>query len=161
MDFETLQAIRTIAFAAALKPDYAFLYNRMCRWYSREFSTSLTEVEKLSEEKILQTWFEDQYDKMANSTDPEDKKRVEETISDFLKSMKDESGLTLEEQMATEDDAWEREMLEEVQRSEAEAAKKRSEKTTKKKKIPENKNLPEPNLLNEELHVSRKGESET
>jgi len=160
MDNETFKAIRVIAFADALSPDYAFLYRRICRWYSREFSTSLATVKKLPDETVLQEWFEDQYDHMVTSPEASDRNLINETRVELLKTIKLDDGSTLEDKIEAEDDLWHKQMLEEIKRDEELAAKRRVARKNKKGKkgSPSPSLKIDPNLIKEEIHVSSRGE---
>lgn len=56
-----LDGIRIRALAGVMDPDEEYTLRDIFRWYSREFSTPLHEVEGLPLESILINWFEVQY----------------------------------------------------------------------------------------------------
>lgn len=56
-----LDGIRIRALAGVMDPDEDYTLRDIFRWYSREFSTPLHEVEGLPLENVLLNWFEVQY----------------------------------------------------------------------------------------------------
>jgi hypothetical protein len=63
-DFNIFRAHQVLAMRAVLKPDGDFLIRRMFRWYSKNFSTPLHEVESLPLADVLTAYYEDTYDAM-------------------------------------------------------------------------------------------------
>jgi len=117
---EILKAIRAIALAKAQSPDYEFSYRKICRWYSREFSTPLSTVLEMSEEDVLQTYFEDTYERtVSEATDEEGVARLDKLKNDLLGKLEEDEAKA---EMA--DAVWEQEMIEEIKRSEEETNKK-------------------------------------
>jgi len=117
---EILKALRAIALAKAQKPDYEYSYRKICRWYSREFSTPLQAVYEMSEETVLMTYFEDVYERIVSDTDTDEGvQRYEKLKDDILGKSEEEDA-----QHEAEDAKWEQEMIEEIRRSEEEAKKK-------------------------------------
>jgi hypothetical protein len=110
MDNETLNSIRLIALNEANDKTYNAWYRSVCRWYSREFHTPLTQVEFLSEEEVFKTWYEDLFWKMKNGT-PEN----QEAFSKFIETTLHENDPEIEDLEAKaeeEDEDWYKEELE-------------------------------------------------
>jgi hypothetical protein len=59
-----IDATKTKALKAIVKPDMAASLRRIFRWYSKTFSTPLHIVDDLPLEDILQAYFEDMYENM-------------------------------------------------------------------------------------------------
>lgn len=173
MDNDTFRAIRILAFTTALQPDYDFLVRRTQRWYSTTFSTSLVEVEKISDEKLFQVWFENQYDDMVRSEETAAQNQIEEVKQELIRSMDIGGGKTVEDIAREEDDIWEQQMLKEIAEEEVKRAanqKKKAAVKIKKASVPPPKQelkpkkvkpLPEPNLIDKEVHASGEGETGT
>jgi hypothetical protein len=109
VDGQTFRALQILALEAVLSEEYEALYRRICRWYSREFSTPLVEVEKMLEETVLRTYFEDVYSTLKESGDKGEEK-LDEIVQDFLSSQ-DKSA-----DAQAEDDEWAKQMNEEAAR---------------------------------------------
>lgn len=65
-DLDHLKAIRLLAFRAVEKPDHEYILRNICRWYSREFYTPLSEVEAIPLETLLTHYFEVRYEQMTD-----------------------------------------------------------------------------------------------
>lgn len=63
-DYGFLDGIRIRALAGVMDPDEEYTLRDIFRWYSREFSTKLHEVEGLPLEYVLLNWFEVQYQEL-------------------------------------------------------------------------------------------------
>jgi hypothetical protein len=63
-DYGFLDGIRIRALAGVMDPDEEYALRDIFRWYSREFSTKLHEVEGLPLEFILLNWFEVQFQEL-------------------------------------------------------------------------------------------------
>jgi hypothetical protein len=84
-----LDGIRIRALAGVMDPDEEYTLRDIYRWYSREFSTKLHEVEGLPLEYVLLNWFEVQYQELDEDEQlalarelvetPEERKAREET----------------------------------------------------------------------------------
>lgn len=61
-----IDAIRLKAMRAALDPDAAAWFRSVMRWYSKEFSTPLHQVEDLNVEDILVAYFEEHYSQLKD-----------------------------------------------------------------------------------------------
>lgn len=144
MDDTTLRSIRILALNSVENPDWESSYRRICRWYSKEFSTPLKQVEDMSEFHVLLTYFEDKYQEMANSSS-EDAKKNYDSIKEAL-LMKEEAVDRAEQQKEMEDEIWAAELAEEI--------KKEQEKDKQKQSDTAN----EPNLLDLEDRFELKGE---
>ena len=129
MDPAILKAIQILALYEAEQESYNAFYDRICRWYSREFSTPLSDVEAMSEEKVLKVYYQDIVAKLSEDTSEEGKQHYEE----FRKRVVNPDVVKKE---TDEDDAWEEEMNKKIEQEQA--AK------------PEEKSVPEPNLVAED-----------
>ncbi len=58
------ESVQLLALASIKKPDGNYFIRRICRWYSREFSTPLHEVEALPLDYVLQNYFESIYEEL-------------------------------------------------------------------------------------------------
>jgi hypothetical protein len=56
-----IDAIKTKALLAVIKPDMAASMRRIFRWYSKSFATPLHLIESLPLEDVLQAYFEDHF----------------------------------------------------------------------------------------------------
>ena len=67
-------AIRRVALAEVVGDGYtlAYFYRKICRWYSREFSTPLHEVEKLPITDVLTHYYESHYEDLMGADRLED-----------------------------------------------------------------------------------------
>jgi hypothetical protein len=110
VDAETFKSIQILALKAVEMPDYEAFYRRVSRWYSNKFNTSLHIVETLSENHVLQAYFEDQYGELYNSKDDNSQNIYQEIRQELLTN-----GQQLEND-AKKDDEWEREMLAAIQK---------------------------------------------
>lgn len=63
MDF--VEATRNQALLDVMEDGFLYNYRRICRWYSQRFNTPLYIVEGLPDEKVLQTFFECQFEDMS------------------------------------------------------------------------------------------------
>jgi hypothetical protein len=130
IDETTLRSIRILALNSVENPGWEDFYRKICRWYSREFSTPLKEVEKMSEFDVLLTYFEDKYEEMATSPVEEVKKNLE-----YIKEVLIFGEKILEEK-ESEDDKWAAEMAEQLKHEQQKDKQKQSDIQN------------EPNLLN-------------
>lgn len=64
MKFNLYDYIKIQAFESYLNEDDQYFYRKVCRWYSTEFHTPLTEVEKLPWDYILLHYYESSLEKM-------------------------------------------------------------------------------------------------
>lgn len=69
IDGELLRAIQILAIRSVEEPVDEDVYEKICRWFSREFSTPLMEVENLDPIYVLTHFFKDYYQKMGASQD--------------------------------------------------------------------------------------------
>lgn len=67
IELEILQAIQIVTITEIEKEATEQWYQHICRWYSREFSTPLNEVEDMAEEKVLTIYFQDNFYKLFHS----------------------------------------------------------------------------------------------
>jgi hypothetical protein len=61
-----VESIEKIAIQAVTNPDYAFFVRQVCRWFSKQFSTPLNEVENYDLAYVLQHYFEEKYEALQN-----------------------------------------------------------------------------------------------
>lgn len=76
---ELYHALQLSAMAAALKPDREAWFRGICRWYSKEFSTSLLDVYDLPTEHVLQEYYESRFEEMEDEEREEHIARLLET----------------------------------------------------------------------------------
>lgn len=93
------------AVKAILEESDEFFYRKICRWYSKEFNTELTEVYKLPFPFLLQHYYEDRLDEMdynelydfaCAELLPEFMKQREDEDQAFADSLIEEQKRTLE-----------------------------------------------------------------
>jgi hypothetical protein len=110
-----LKDYQILALHATEKPDYGAFYRRVCRWYSKNFSTPLeTVLNDLPEHDVLRHYFEDHYyelEQRAQSND-EAKKAYEELKNRILVDEKEI------EEIEVEDEEWEKEELSKIKQEE-------------------------------------------
>ena len=91
--------------SVSTEKDAAYTYRKICRWFSREFSTSLPVVIKLPVEFILQHYYEDRFESlseeeltnmMRHHADPDFVQETEQSDDDFLKQIEKEARKALE-----------------------------------------------------------------
>lgn len=112
MDEQELRSIQVLALRAVEEPSYEDIYERICRWYSRSFSTPLAEVREMAEADVLRVYFEEQYLEAYTSTDEKDAKRYDDIRDRLLADPDDVAASEMD------DEAWVRQMAEEVKKSE-------------------------------------------
>ena len=96
------------------QPDYASFLRKCNRWYSEKFSTSLPDVEKLSEIDILRTWFEVKYEELAYSSDAAEREEYARIKEELIVGEKVLEQRT--QQAQDSDDAWAQELIEGVKK---------------------------------------------
>lgn len=99
-NYNDFRRIAIRAFLDARNCTFEAFYKSVCRWYSREFHTPLSEVLGYSEEFVLRTHLEDSYWKMFRSDDEKVQQEIENVRQKLLKS---EEELQKE---VDEDEAW-------------------------------------------------------
>lgn len=99
-----LKEIKEIALANVANPTVEYYYRYVCRWFSKNFSTPLFDVYSLPPYDVYLAYFEENYEKLAQSEDweeqfltealraidPEFDEKEEESIQDFIKMLEDE-----------------------------------------------------------------------
>lgn len=78
-DADLNEAVRVNAMAAARVPDWEASYRFVCRWYSKNYATPLTEVLELPMPFVLQHFYEEYYRNM-------DANELREKIRDAIES---------------------------------------------------------------------------
>lgn len=131
MEYDLIRAIKILALKAVKVPDYDAAYRKICRWYSREFSTPLEAVYDIPEETVLREFFEDYYESIYK-----DKERAPELDVIIQQLSKKEEEVDTE---AMEDEAWAQEMQREIDEERRQAGEK-----------PQTKEQVNPNLKSEE-----------
>lgn len=143
-----LKSIRILAFCEVDNETFEAWYRHICRWYSREFHTPLDKVLEMSEEYILQTYYEDIFYKLKSSTtgdNQEAQTQYNEIKSSLIKeSRPTDDSKTLSEIAEEEDDEWYQEELARIQQ---ETDAKSNKKDSKFKKIADKSQ--KPNLKDE------------
>lgn len=143
-----IRDIQVLALGNIEDPDSNAYYRRICRWYSREFSTPLeTVINDIPERDVLLHYYEDLYEGLYKDDSEEGQMRYFGLRSALLRTTKD---VVEEEVQAEEDDDWANEMNEQIRREE-EAARAKSLKKSDTKEI-------KPNINDEDFNVSVKGE---
>lgn len=149
MDVELFKTLQILALKSVEAPTFDDFYNRVCRWYSREFHTPLPQVKEMAMEEVLSTYFEDNISSLKNSDDEESKQKYENLRNEIL-GLADE-----QKKVEEEDDEWYAQELERIKESE-----KGSDKIKRPKDAKEA--IENPNLFREELNlpdfISVKGE---
>ena len=108
------KAIRIRAYRAVTGPltrDY--MYRRIMRWYSKTFSTPLSQVEEFPVEDVLQVYYEETYEEMDEEQRQGELSLLLQTDEDLLEARAEEDEFDLE--------AWtvEREIAKEEKKKEA------------------------------------------
>jgi hypothetical protein len=67
IDAKLLEAIQILALKSVEIPDHEDVYNKICRWYSKEFSTPLSAVEDLDPVHVLRNFFESRYEAIRDN----------------------------------------------------------------------------------------------
>jgi hypothetical protein len=74
-----IKAIKTLAMAAVVSEDDSYNLRYIQRWYSKEYSTPLADVEDIPSQDLLQTYFEVRYEDMAATDRKQEIERLLET----------------------------------------------------------------------------------
>lgn len=142
--------IQILALGNIEDPDGEAYYRRICRWYSREFSTPLdTVLNDIPEKDVLLHYYEDLYHNLYNDESEEGQMRYIQLRDAILRTDKD---VVEEEIQEEEDDDWANEMIEQIRREEEEMRTKKAKKT--ETKVATDK----PNIKDEPFNVTVKGE---
>ena len=132
-----LKEIQLGAMGAVVRRDYDSLIRHVSRWYSREFSTPLSEVEDIPLDDLFQAWYEDKYEEMSEEDRLREIERLTLSDTEYYRQQMD----------ASMQDAEAFEMsLEEAARQALEAKKAREKKVSEVQRPPELRPLPETNL---------------
>lgn len=106
IDAKLLDSIQILAIAALEEPNAEDFYRKICRWYSREFSTPLMAVEDIDPVYVLQHYFEDVFDNLRKGSNegvlsyekikaqllfPGEIQEEEEKIEDWVKKLEEET----------------------------------------------------------------------
>lgn len=83
-DLDLLKSLRLCAYGAVKAKDSDYVLRFIFRWYSREFKTSLAEVEAMPLEEVLTHFFECRYENMDDDALEEEEKLLCETASERL-----------------------------------------------------------------------------
>lgn len=143
---DVLKALRVIALAEADERTFDAWYKSLCRWYSREFSTSLPQVLEFPMEVVFTTYFEDVFWKLANG-DEKQREALQDLITGLL-SEEHEEFKDMATQEQEEDDEW---YQEELARIEKELKSKKSNKiNTSQGGMDSDIGLDNPNLSKED-----------
>lgn len=109
---DTIENIRIIALAEASARTPEAWYKDKQRWYSITFHVSLVEVEAMSEERVLKTFFEDLYWKLRNG-DEGQRAAFESTVQSLLDTEVAEDR-AIAEQIESDDEDWYQQELAEL-----------------------------------------------
>jgi hypothetical protein len=80
--FSFFKALRQIALRDVLKEPYEYHLRHVFRWYSKTFSTPLTEVEDLPLETVLQHFYEARYEEMDDEAREKERQILIESSAD-------------------------------------------------------------------------------
>jgi hypothetical protein len=108
MDKDTLKAIQVLALQSVEDPTYEDFYRSVCRWFSKEFSTPLTEVQEMGDEYVLSHYYETMYAEVKDATG--------EQSAENYNALKASILLNEHEKTATEmdDEQWAKELNDEL-----------------------------------------------
>ena len=108
---DLIEALKILSLAEVDSQSYIAWYKSTCRWYSREFHTPLSEVLEMSEEEVIQTYFDDKFYELRNSNTEQAQEAFENLKEDALRKG-NKIGAKTEEQLNEEDDdSWYEEEL--------------------------------------------------
>lgn len=145
MDVDILKSIRILALYETEVESIEAWYKSICRWYSREFHTPLSEVMEMTEEEVIRIYYEDVFYRLKTSNSEEDQTQYDDIKSKLLAESTHKGGKTLDEIAAEEDDDWYANELKAIE--EQEKAQKISKKFNKNSKL--DKQSEKPNLKEE------------
>lgn len=83
MSITPIDAIQLIAAEAVDSDTYDAWYKSICRWYSREFSTPLPQVEEMPEEEIFRVYYEDAFWVLAHGNE-EQQNKFAQIVQDLM-----------------------------------------------------------------------------
>ena len=109
LNSKLVKELQILALMAIESPTWDDWYRRICRWYSKEFSTPLSEVQDLTEETVIREYFEDQFYNMKMRTDDEGIEAYKNLKDNIIN---EEEIQAAEEQVEAEDDNWMQKELE-------------------------------------------------
>lgn len=113
MNSDDLNAIAALAFCSVDSPDWDSFYRKICRWFSKNYSVPLPQVEnELSEEYVLRHYFEDMYVNLSESNSDESHKQWAETKGRIAALFKEKAS----DEDVDEDSYWEKALEEEFKR---------------------------------------------
>lgn len=141
--------IEQIALASVINPEYDAQYRRICRWFSKEFSTPLPEVEEnLETSYVLLHYFEHNFARLKESRDdsPAALSMWTDTYNRIIDPENYEASSAAEDR---EDDEWAEEMKREIEAEEEARKAKEAEELAEQEKL----------NLKEEVIASRSGET--
>lgn len=105
IDAEMIKMVQILALKAVEEPSSEDVYNKICRWYSKEFCTPLPQVLDLDPVHVLQNFFEQRYEAIRDSGDkgdaefekikeyllfPEEVDRADKAADDWVKRLEAE-----------------------------------------------------------------------
>ena len=100
---KSVKELQILALKAVEMPSWDDWYRRICRWYSKEFSTPIADVYGLAEEEVFQSYFEDQFYTMKQHTDDEGVEAYGNLKDSIING---DEVQAIEEQVEAEDDEW-------------------------------------------------------
>lgn len=115
MDNETFRATQILALQAVDSPTYDDFYRSCCRWFSEKFSTPLKEVEEYADLYVLRHYYESMYGEVKDATGDKAEENYELLKASILQTEVEQSVAEMD------DDAWARELNEEVAKQTSEA----------------------------------------
>jgi len=148
MDGNWFRDIIILSIDAIENPTAMDSYRRICRWYSKTFSTPLSEVEGLDPEYVARAYWEEQVGELADRKSSGEEKAEEDYEEFVAKILKDSNDLVKE---ADEDDEFFDQLQKQVEKEKAEAEKKANKNSKSEEKLAKDK---EPNLIDTEESIS-------
>lgn len=115
-DLDLLKAIRLLAYDAVTRKGSEYILRFIFRWYSREFSVPLPQVDEIPLEDVLQAFFECRYEQMDEHEREDEESKLRETQPERLERE------AREKRESEDDDDFLREAIAEARRANADAA---------------------------------------
>lgn len=98
IDLESLKNLKILAACEADEETFEAFYESICRWYSREFSTPLPQVEDMPVEKVLMTYYQDAFWKASRDKSEEGQNQWLSILTDIANINRPEEELSADEQ---------------------------------------------------------------
>ena len=144
---DMLKHLRVISLSEINDNTYHAWYKSICRWYSREFHTPLSDVMEMSDENVIQTYYDDAFWALKHG-DTAQQEVFLETIDGVINEESPQVK-TIHDQANEEDDEWYEKELAEIDKK-FQAAEK-TKKSKKSKQI--SSESIKPNLPNDAQNI--------